>query len=115
MKSRDDEILYTARLYLFGVIPLWKVKHTKQEWKRCILLQPSNKLIELQFIEAEEEEKERQMSPLIIFNISFAFVFYPMFISNYHKREPYLLNLLLFVINALASMYTIFNYLGLLK
>ncbi|EGS27586.1 hypothetical protein FSLSAGS3026_06145 [Streptococcus agalactiae FSL S3-026] len=29
MKSRDDEILYTARLYLFGVIPLWKVKHTK--------------------------------------------------------------------------------------
>ncbi|GMX40570.1 hypothetical protein ScKU71_17930 [Streptococcus canis] len=58
MKSRDDKILYTARLYLFGVIPLWKVKHTKQEWKRRILLKPSNKLIELQFIEAEEEEKK---------------------------------------------------------
>lgn len=58
MKSRDDEILYTARLYLFGVIPLWKVKHTKQQGKRCILLQPSNKLIELQFIEAEEEERK---------------------------------------------------------
>lgn len=55
MKSRDDEILYTARLYLFGVIPLWKVK---QECKRCILLQPSNKLIELQLIEAAEEEKK---------------------------------------------------------
>ncbi len=58
VKSRDDEILYTARLYLFGVIPLWKVKYTKQEWKRRILLKPSNKLIELQFIEAEEEEKK---------------------------------------------------------
>ncbi|EHI70863.1 hypothetical protein STRIC_0928 [Streptococcus ictaluri 707-05] len=58
MKSRDDEILYTAQLYLFGVIPLWKVKHTKQEWKRRILLHPSNKLIELQFIEAAEEEKK---------------------------------------------------------
>nr|WP_194687716.1 hypothetical protein [Streptococcus agalactiae] len=58
VKSRDDEILYTARLYLFGVIPLWKVKHTKQECKRCILLQSSNKLIELQLIEAAEEEKK---------------------------------------------------------
>ncbi len=55
------------------------------------------------------------MNPLIIFNISFAFIFYPMFISNYHKREPYLLDLFIFVINALASMYSIFNYLGLLK
>ncbi|HEL0247694.1 TPA: hypothetical protein TUD09_002026 [Streptococcus equi subsp. zooepidemicus] len=58
MKSGDDEILYTARLYLFGVIPLWKVKHTKQEWKRLIFLEYRNKLIELQFIEADEEEKE---------------------------------------------------------
>ncbi|EPV91392.1 hypothetical protein SAG0023_09490 [Streptococcus agalactiae FSL S3-105] len=33
-------------------------KAHKEEWKRCILLQPSNKLIELQFIEAEEEEKK---------------------------------------------------------
>lgn len=55
------------------------------------------------------------MSPLIIFNISFAFVFYPMFISNYHKREPYFLTLFLFVINILASLYTILNYFELLK
>ncbi|MGJ0023277.1 hypothetical protein [Streptococcus dysgalactiae] len=59
MKSRDNEILYVARLYLFGVIPLWKVKRTKQEWKRLMLLEyRKNKIIELQFIEAEEEEKK---------------------------------------------------------
>ncbi|WP_449448656.1 hypothetical protein [Streptococcus suis] len=58
MKSRENEILYVARLYLFGVIPLWKVKRTKQEWKRHILLETRNKLIELQFIEAEEEKKK---------------------------------------------------------
>ncbi len=33
MKSGDDEILYTARLYLFGVIPLWKVKCIKKSGK----------------------------------------------------------------------------------
>lgn len=58
VESRDNEILYVARLYLFGVIPLWKVKRTKQEWKRLMLLETRNKLIELQFIEAEEEKKQ---------------------------------------------------------
>ncbi|BBE40042.1 hypothetical protein MP619_04545 [Streptococcus dysgalactiae] len=59
MKSRDNEILYVARLYLFGVIPLWKVKRTKQKWKRLMLLEyRKNKIIELQFIEAEEEKKK---------------------------------------------------------
>lgn len=52
------------------------------------------------------------MSPLIIFNIIFAFISYRGFISNSHKRDLYLF---LFVINAFASMYLIFNYLGLLK
>lgn len=54
MKNRDDKILYSARLYLFGVIPLWNVKRTKQEWRRHILLGSRNKLIELQFIEDED-------------------------------------------------------------
>ena len=56
VKNRDDEILYTARLYLFGVIPLWNVKRTKKEWRRHILLEIRNKLIELQFIEDEERK-----------------------------------------------------------
>ncbi|GMN83048.1 hypothetical protein SpAB1_06840 [Streptococcus pyogenes] len=55
------------------------------------------------------------MSPLIIFNISFAFVFYPMFISNYHRKEPYFLNLFVFLMNAIISLYSIFIYFGLLK
>ncbi len=55
------------------------------------------------------------MSVLSLVNIILALAFYPMFISNYHKREPYLLDLFIFVINALALMYSIFNYLGLLK
>ncbi|VTP85966.1 hypothetical protein [Streptococcus equi] len=59
MKSRDNEILYTARLYLFGVIPLWKIKRTKQDWKLLIFLEcRKNKIIEFQFIEAAEEEKK---------------------------------------------------------
>lgn len=55
------------------------------------------------------------MSVLLPVNIIFALIFYPMFISDYQKREPYSLNLFLFLINALVSLYEIFNYLGLLK
>ena len=55
------------------------------------------------------------MSLFTIFNIILAFIFYPMFISNYHKKEPYYLNLALFLINAFAALYDTFSYLGVLK
>ena len=48
------------------------------------------------------------MSILLPVNIIFALILYPMFISNYQ-------NLFLFLIDALVSLYEIFNYLGLLK
>nr|WP_223101723.1 hypothetical protein [Streptococcus ratti] len=52
VKDRDDEILYSARLYLFGVIPLWKVSYTKREWQRIALMQSKrNKIVECQFID----------------------------------------------------------------
>lgn len=55
------------------------------------------------------------MSLFTIFNMILAFIFYPMFISNYYKKEPYYLNLFLFLINAFAALYDIFSYLGVLK
>ena len=57
VKRSDDEILYTGRLYLFGVIPLWKVKYTKREWKQFMFLEyKRNKLIKLQFIDNEGDK-----------------------------------------------------------
>lgn len=56
MKDRDDEILYTGTLSLFGVIPLWKVKYTKREWQRIALMQSKrNKIVECQFIDDKEK------------------------------------------------------------
>lgn len=52
------------------------------------------------------------MSLLIIFNISFALVFHGMFLSDYHKKDPYLLNLFLFLINAAVTFYNLFHYFG---
>lgn len=58
VKRRDDEILYTGRLSLFGVIPLWKVKYTKREWQRIALMGPKrNKIVECQVIDDEEKEE----------------------------------------------------------
>ncbi|WP_407697169.1 hypothetical protein [Streptococcus pluranimalium] len=55
--KRKDEILYTGRLLLFGVIPLWKIKHTKREWEQLITLEHKrNRLIEVVFIDDKEEE-----------------------------------------------------------
>lgn len=57
VKRSDSDIRYTGRLYLFGVIPLWKVKHTKREWKQLMFLEyKRNKLSELQFIDNEGEK-----------------------------------------------------------
>lgn len=55
------------------------------------------------------------MSILIILNIIFTFVSYSMFVSDYHRKEPYSFNLFLFVMNALVSLYAILNHFGLLK
>lgn len=53
------------------------------------------------------------MSPLIIFNISFAMVFYATFVIHYYRREPSVLDLILFVMNMATSLYLIFKHFGL--
>ena len=37
-EDTEDNTLYARRLMLFGFIPLWKVKHTKNEWKKIDLI-----------------------------------------------------------------------------
>jgi hypothetical protein len=54
MKDKDD-VLYTGRLYLFDVIPLWKVTKTKQEWEQIAVMMSSiNKIVMFEF---EDDEK----------------------------------------------------------
>jgi hypothetical protein len=49
MKDKDD-VLYTGRLYLFNVIPLWKVTKTKQEWKQiAVMMSSRNKIVMFKF------------------------------------------------------------------
>lgn len=49
MKDKDD-VLYTGRIYLFNVIPLWKVTKTKQEWKQITVMMSSrNKIVRFKF------------------------------------------------------------------
>ncbi|HEM3697683.1 TPA: hypothetical protein U1C85_000726 [Streptococcus suis] len=55
------------------------------------------------------------MNILTPVNIIFALVFYSMFISDYHRSKPYLMNLLLYLVNGLLALYHIFIYFGLLK
>lgn len=51
-EDTEDNTLYVGRLLLFGFIPLWKVKHTKNEWKKIALIERSkNKIVEYQFQE----------------------------------------------------------------
>ena len=51
-EDTEDNTLYVGRLLLFGFIPLWKVKHTKNEWKKIALIESSkNKIVEYQFQE----------------------------------------------------------------
>lgn len=51
-EATEDDTLYAGRLMLFGFIPLWKVKHTKNEWKKMTLIESSkNKIVEYQFQE----------------------------------------------------------------
>jgi hypothetical protein len=52
IEGTEDNTLYVGRLLLFGFIPLWKVKHTKNEWKKIALIESSkNKIVEYQFQE----------------------------------------------------------------
>lgn len=53
------------------------------------------------------------MSPLIIFNISFAMVFYATFVIRYYRKEASLIDLMLFVLNMSISLYSIFKHFGL--
>lgn len=49
MKDKDD-VLYTGRIYLFNVIPLWKVTKTKQEWKQiAVMMSSRNKIVRFKF------------------------------------------------------------------
>ena len=49
MKDKDD-VLYTGKLYLFNVIPLWKVTKTKQEWKQiAVMMSSKNKIVMFKF------------------------------------------------------------------
>ena len=51
-EDTEDNTLYVGRLLLFGFIPLWKVKHTKNEWEKIALIESSkNKIVEYQFQE----------------------------------------------------------------
>lgn len=50
LEGSEDNMLYVGKLLLFGFIPLWKVKHTKNEWKKIALIESSkNKIVEYQF------------------------------------------------------------------
>jgi hypothetical protein len=49
MKDNDD-VLYTGRLYLFDIIPLWKVTKTKQEWEQiAVMMSSKNKIVMFKF------------------------------------------------------------------
>ena len=51
-KDNDDNTLYVGRLYLFGFFPLWRVKHTKNEWKKLAMLESTKiKVVEYRFEE----------------------------------------------------------------
>lgn len=43
MMKNEDDVLYTGRLYLFDVIPLWKVTKTKREWEQIAVMMSSKK------------------------------------------------------------------------
>lgn len=49
-EDTEDNTLYVGRLLLFGFIPLWKVKHTKNEWEEITSVESlKNKIVKYQF------------------------------------------------------------------
>lgn len=50
MMKDEDDVLYTGRLYLFDIIPLWKITKTKQEWEHiAIMMSSRNKIVMFKF------------------------------------------------------------------
>lgn len=50
MMKNEDNVLYTGRLYLFNIIPLWKVTKTKQEWEQiAVMMSSRNKIVMFKF------------------------------------------------------------------
>ena len=55
MMKNEDDVLYTGRLYLFDIIPLWKITKTKQEWEQiAVMMSSKNKIVMFEF---EDDEK----------------------------------------------------------
>lgn len=62
MVKNEDDILYTGRLYLFDIIPLWKTKKTKLEWKQIAMEMSSrNKMVMFKFDDDEEREDDKNV------------------------------------------------------
>lgn len=55
------------------------------------------------------------MSILNIFNLIFAIASYGMFISSYHRDKPFMLFLVVFILNAFVVLLSLFHYFGLIK
>ena len=62
MVKNEDDVLYTGRLYLFDIIPLWKKKKTKREWKQIAMEMSSrNKMVMFKFDDEEEREDDKNV------------------------------------------------------
>lgn len=62
MVKNEDDVLYTGRLYLFDIIPLWKTKKTEREWKEIAMEMSSrNKMVMFKFDDEEEREDDKNV------------------------------------------------------
>lgn len=62
MVKNEDDVLYTGRLYLFDIMPLWKTKKTKREWKQIAMEMSSrNKMVMFKFDDEEEREDDKNV------------------------------------------------------
>ena len=62
MVKNEDDVLYTGRIYLFDIIPLWKTTKTKQEWKQIEMEMSSrNKMVMFKFDDEEEREDDKNV------------------------------------------------------
>lgn len=62
MVKNEDDVLYTGRLYLFDIIPLWKTTKPKREWKKIAMEMSSrNKMVIFRFDDEEEREDDKKV------------------------------------------------------
>lgn len=62
MVKNEDDVLYTGRLYLFDIMPLWKTKKTMREWKQIAMEMSSrNKMVMFKFDDEEEREDDKNV------------------------------------------------------